>query len=154
MFTIDNIIIFIIIISFPGVEKRVTLAYAREKIKARRKSALKKHLTHETIETMCEPLQFVEFWGDDRNPITQDDCTEDIIYSEDEDLKEKIKDSDQVYSDEQGYKYSIVSVQNKTRYNLKLNISKIPFNNTKTYKLWIHIMNDWIGGRIWYYYML
>lgn len=150
MFTIDNIIIFIIIISFPGVEKRVTLAYAREKIKARRKSSLKKHLTHETIETMCEPLQFVEFWGD-RNPITQDDCTEDIIYSEDEDLKEKIKDSDQVYSDEQGYKYSIVSVQNNTRYNLKLNISKIPFNNTKTYKFWIHIMNDGIGGRIWYY---
>lgn len=107
-----DILNYTIIISFPGVEKRVSLAYAREKIKARRKSSLKKHPTQEALETMCEPLQFVEFWGDDEhNPIT-----EDVIYSEDEDFNEKYKNSDHVYSDEHGYKYSVVSVQDKTRY--------------------------------------
>lgn len=70
---------------------------------------------------MCEPLQFVEFWGDnEHNSITEDDYTQDIIYSEDEDFEEKYKDSDYVYSDEHGYKYSIVSVQDKTRYIFQL----------------------------------
>lgn len=102
--------------SFPGVEKHVSLAYAREKIKARRKSSSKRHSTHETLET-CEPLQFVEFWGNDEdNPIVEDDFTEDNInYSEDE--NEKFKDSDNVYSDEQGFKYSVIDIKrNKNRY--------------------------------------
>jgi len=101
--------------SFPGIEKRVSLAYAREKIKARRKSSLKKSSAQETVETDCEPLQFVEFFGDhENNSIIEDDFTEDIIYSEDED-DGKYQNSD-VYSDEKGYKYSVIDIQNKTRY--------------------------------------
>lgn len=103
-------------ISFPGVEKRVSLSYAREKIKARRKSSVKKNLTQETSETMCEPLQFVEFWGDDEhNPIVGNNFTEDINYSEEEVFNEKYKDPVDVYSDELGYKYLVVKVVDKTR---------------------------------------
>ncbi|XP_025192512.1 uncharacterized protein LOC112592611 [Melanaphis sacchari] len=109
------------LVNFPGVEKRVTLSYAREKIKARRKSALKKNTTHEMLETICEPLQYVEFWDDDHISIDDDhnaiddDFTEDV-YSEDEDFSEKPKDSDDIYSDEQGFKFTIVSIKNETRY--------------------------------------
>lgn len=104
--------------SYPGVEKRVSLAYAREKIKARRKSSLKKNVSHETLDITCEPLQFVEFWGDEHNSIDEDDFTEDAIYSEGEDIKETEKNtnSNQVYSDEQGFKYFINRVKDKTRY--------------------------------------
>lgn len=103
------------IFSFPGVEKLVSLTYAREKIKARRKSSLKKPITNETLESPCEPLQqFVELWGDhEQNSTGEDDFTEDIVYSEDE---EKYKND--IYSDEQEYKYSIVDVKNKTRYKI------------------------------------
>lgn len=61
-------------------------------------------------------MQFVEFWGDDENnPIVEDNFTEDsVIYSEDE--NEKYKDSDNIYSDEQGYKYSVVDTKSKNRY--------------------------------------
>lgn len=63
-------------------------------------------------------MQF-EFWGDDEhNPIIEDDFNEDIIYSEDDELNEKCKDSDNIYSDEQGFKYSLVSIKDKTRYKL------------------------------------
>lgn len=92
----------------------MSLAYAREKIKARRKSSLKKHLTLEAIANESEPLQFVEFWGDhENNSIVEDDATEDIICSEDED--DGMYQCADIYSDEQGYKYSIISIQNKTR---------------------------------------
>jgi hypothetical protein len=90
------------------------LSYAREKIKARRKSALKKNTTHEMLETICEPLQYVEFWDDDHNSIDDDDFTEDI-YSDDDNFSEKSKDSDDIYSDENGFKFSLVSVKDETR---------------------------------------
>lgn len=103
------------IFSFPGIEKRVSLGYAREKIKARRKCLSKKHSTHETLVTTCEPLHFIEFWNDDeQNLNVEDDFTEDVNYSEDED--ENCKDSNNVYSDEQGYKFSVVDVKDKTKY--------------------------------------
>ncbi|XP_025411959.1 uncharacterized protein LOC112684582 isoform X4 [Sipha flava] len=109
------------LINYPGVENRVSLAYAREKIKARRKSLLKKQSAHENMEYSCEPLQFVEFWDDNHYSSVkdevddEDDFTEDIIYSEDEDFNEK-DDPHSVYSDEQGFKYSVVNVKNKTRF--------------------------------------
>lgn len=100
--------------SFPGVEKRVSLGYAREKIKARRKTSLKKYSAHEALATTCEPLQFVNFWGnDEQNPNVEDYFTEDNIYTEDED--EKDKDSNDIYSDEQGFKYTVIGVKNKTK---------------------------------------
>lgn len=92
----------------------MSLAYAREKIKARRKSSLKKSLTRESVETECEPLQYVEFWGDHENKsIIEDDFTEDIIYSDNED-NGMYQNSD-IYSDEHGHKYYVTNVQNKTR---------------------------------------
>jgi len=87
------------------------LSYAREKIKARRKSALKKNTTHEMSETVCEPLHYVEFWNDDHNSI---DLTEDV-FSDDEDFNEKLKDFNDIYSDEQGFKFSLVSIKNEAR---------------------------------------
>lgn len=95
--------------SFPGVEKRVSLAYAREKIKARRKS-IKKNSPHETLDKSSEPLQFVEFWGDEQNPIIEDDYVEETNYSDDEESA-----NSNIYSDEQGFKYTVVDVKNKTR---------------------------------------
>lgn len=79
---------------------------------------MKKNVLHETLDSSCEPLQFVEFWGDDHNTIDEDDFTEDVIYSEDEDIDatEDNKDSNQVYSDEQGFKYFINTVTDKTKY--------------------------------------
>ncbi|KAL5239591.1 hypothetical protein ACI65C_007001 [Semiaphis heraclei] len=103
------------LINFPGVEKRVSLAYAREKIKARRKSALKKNSSHELSETTCEPLKYIEFWDEGNNSIDGEDLNEDI-YSEGDDLSEKSKDSCDVYSDEQGFKFTVVSVKDETRY--------------------------------------
>ncbi|CAH1737385.1 unnamed protein product [Aphis gossypii] len=99
------------LVNFPGADKRITLSYAREKIKARRKSALKKSTTHETLETICEPLHYVEFWDDDPNSI---DLTEDVL-SDDEDFSEKSKDFN-IYSDEQGFKFSLVNVKDEARY--------------------------------------
>jgi len=101
-------------ISFPGVEKRVSLAYAREKIKARRKSALKKNSLHEMSENTCEPLKYIEFWDEENNSIDDEDLNEDI-YSDGDDLSEKSKDSCDVYSDEQGFKFTVVSVKDETR---------------------------------------
>lgn len=99
--------------SFPGVEKRVSLSYAREKIKARRKASMKKYSANEA--TVCEPLQFVELWdNDEENPNVDDYFTDDNIYSEDEN-KDNI--SDNVYLDEQGYKYAVIGVKNKTKYD-------------------------------------
>lgn len=63
-------------------------------------------------ETICEPLQYVEFWDYEDNPIADDDISEDV-YSDDED--ENSKDSNDIYSDEKGFKYSIVSIKNETR---------------------------------------
>lgn len=96
----------------------MSLAYAREKIKARRKSSLKKNISHEMLDTTCEPLQFIEFWGDGVNSIDEDEFTEDAIYSEDDDINEieKNKNSNQVYSDEQGFKYFINRIKDKIRY--------------------------------------
>lgn len=63
-------------------------------------------------------MQF-EFWGDDEhNPVIEDDFNEDIIYSEDDELNEKCTDSDNIYSDEQGFKYSLVCIKDKTRYQI------------------------------------
>ncbi|XP_050441870.1 uncharacterized protein LOC126846484 isoform X2 [Adelges cooleyi] len=106
------------IINFPGVEKRVTLAYAREKIKARRKSSLKKNQAQEILQTTCEPLQFFEFWGAGNSNVVanEDDITEDIVCSDDEEYEENNKEFNDVYSDELGYQYSLVSVKNNTRY--------------------------------------
>lgn len=101
-------------ISFPGVEKRVSLAYAREKIKARRKSALKKNSTHEMLETTCEPLKYIEFWDEENNSVDDDDFNDDV-YSDDDDFSEKSKGSYDIYSDEQGFKFTIVSVKDETR---------------------------------------
>lgn len=101
-------------ISFPGVENRVSLAYAREKIKARRKSALKKNSTHEMLETTCEPLKYIEFWDEENNSINDDELNDDV-YSDDDDISEKSKDSYDIYSDEQGFKFTIVSVKDETR---------------------------------------
>jgi len=101
-------------ISFPGVENRVSLAYAREKIKARRKSALKKNSTHEMLETTCEPLKYIEFWDEENNSINDDELNDDV-YSYDDDISEKSKDSYDIYSDEQGFKFTIVSVKDETR---------------------------------------
>ncbi|XP_022179344.1 uncharacterized protein LOC111039966 isoform X2 [Myzus persicae] len=109
------------LVHYPGVEKRVSLAYAREKIKARRKSVLKKNSTHEMLETSCEPLKYIEFWDKQNNPIDDDDDDDDDddfnedIYSDDDDFSEKSKDS-YIYSDEQGFKFTIVSVKDETRY--------------------------------------
>lgn len=86
------------------------MSYAREKIKARRKS-LKKNLPPETLEKSSEPLQLLEFWGDDQNPIVKDEYAEDTSYSEDEETT-----NSNIYSNEQGFKYTVVDVKNKTRY--------------------------------------
>lgn len=74
------------------------------------------------MEYSCEPLQFVEFWDDEhitsiKEEDNEDNFTEDIIYSEDEDFNNE-DDPHSVYSDEQGFKYSVVSVKDKTRYNI------------------------------------
>ncbi|KAL4097806.1 hypothetical protein QTP88_022520 [Uroleucon formosanum] len=103
------------LVNFPGVEKRVSLAYAREKIKARRKSALKKNSTHEMLETTCEPLKYIEFWDEENNSVDDDDFNDDV-YSDDDDFSEKSKGSYDIYSDEQGFKFTIVSVKDETRY--------------------------------------
>lgn len=87
------------------------MSYAREKIKARRKSALKKTTTHETLETICEPLHYVEFWDDEPNSI---DLTEDV-FSDDEDFSDKSKGFNDIYSDEQGFKFSLVNIKNEAR---------------------------------------
>lgn len=58
----------------------------------------------------------MEFWGnEEHNPIVEDDFKEDTVYSEDEDFNGKYKDSDDIYSDELGYKYSVVKIKNKIR---------------------------------------
>lgn len=78
---------------------------------------MKKNSAHGSLETTSEPLQFVQFWGDDeQNPVVEDDFTEDIIYSDEEEYNEKYKASGDIYSDERGYKYSLVNVNKNTRY--------------------------------------
>lgn len=98
--------------SFPGVEKRISLSYAREKIKARRKS-IKKNSPNETLENSSEPLQFIEFWGDNEHPVVKDEYAEDSNsnYSEDEETT-----NSNIYLNELGFKYTVVDVKNKTRY--------------------------------------
>lgn len=88
----------------------MSLSYAREKIKARRKS-LKKNSSHEIEEKCSQPLQFVEFLGDEENPIIEDDFVGEANYSENEGC-----DDSNIYSDEQGFKYTVVDIQNETRY--------------------------------------
>jgi len=67
------------------------------------------------LETTCEPLQYVEFWDDEHNSVNNDDFTEDV-YSDDEELNEKSQDCNDIYSDEKGFKFTIVRVKNETRY--------------------------------------
>lgn len=77
---------------------------------------MKKNLTHGSLETTGEPLQFVQFWGDDeQNPVVEDDFAEDI-YSDEEECNEKYKTCVDIYSDDQGYKYTLVNINNNTRY--------------------------------------
>lgn len=92
----------------------MSLAYAREKIKARRKTSQKKNVSHDTLDIVNEPLQFVEFWGDEHNPIDEDEFTEGIIFSEDGDIDETEENrySDQVYSDDQTHSSILSTVQN------------------------------------------
>lgn len=94
------------------------MAYAREKIKARRKSLFKKNQSLETLQTTCEPLQYVEFWGvDDKNLVTTDNIVTEDICSDDEELEENCNESNDVYTDELGHKYSLICIKNNTRYS-------------------------------------
>jgi len=66
------------------------------------------------LETTCEPLKYIEFWDDENNSVDDEDYNEDI-YSDGDGYSEKSKDSYDIYSDEQGFKFTIVSVKDETR---------------------------------------
>jgi len=70
------------------------------------------------LETTCEPLKYIEFWDEENNSIDDDELNDDAFSDDDDDdddISEKSKDSCDIYSDEQGFKFTIVSVKDETR---------------------------------------